>query len=150
MLERRAFIELLRTHGRLQDELNEVLKEHGLSEPQFNVLRILRGAGSAGLPCQEVSGRMITRFPDMTRLLDRLAASGFVSRERSEEDRRVVVAKATRKGIEVLGRLDRPVARLHVRQLGHMRRGELMELIRLLEKARQGKEEGHDEVETRR
>lgn len=129
-------MEVLRTHGHLHDGLSRLLREKGLSEPQFNVLRILRGAGEDGLPCQAVAERMITRYPDITRLLDRLAASGLVERIRSREDRRVVVVTASRKALELLEQLDGPVAELHLRQLGHMTRAELSELIRLLDKAR--------------
>jgi DNA-binding MarR family transcriptional regulator len=135
-LEQRAFVEILRTYGGLHDELSALLKEQSLSEPQFNVLRILRGARPNGLPCQAVAERMITRYPDITRLLDRLEASGLIERARSRDDRRVVVVTATRKALELLARLDRPVAKLHLRQLGHMTRAALKELIRLLEKAR--------------
>ena len=135
-LEQRAFVQILRTYGWLHDEMSSLLKEQSLSEPQFNVLRILRGAGSNGLPCQAVAERMITRYPDITRLLDRLAASGLVERDRSRDDRRVVVVTATQKALELLGRLDRPVAELHLRQLGHMTRAELKEIIRLLGRAR--------------
>ena len=135
-LEQRAFVELLRTHSRLHEALSVPLKKHQLSEPQFNVLRILRGAGPGGLPCQAVAERMITRYPDITRLLDRLAASGLAERDRSHEDRRVVVVTATKKALKLLERLDRPVAELHKRQLGHMKRAELKELVGLLQKAR--------------
>lgn len=130
-------MEILRSHNRLHDELAHLLKEHGLSEPQFNVLRILRGAGRNGLPCQAVAERMITRQPDITRLLDRLESLKMIARDRSREDRRVVVVTPTKKALEILGKLDGPVATLHRRQLGHMTRSELTTLIRLLEKARQ-------------
>jgi len=130
-------VEILRTHSRLHDELAHLIKEHGLSEPQFNVLRILRGAGRQGLPCQAVAERMITRQPDITRLLDRLDGAGLIARDRSREDRRVVVVTLTKKALEILARLDGPVTTLHRRQLGHMTHPELATLIRLLEKARQ-------------
>ena len=144
-LEQRAFVELLKTHGALLTGLSGVLRKQGLSEPQFNVLRILRGARPDGLPCREVAERMITRGPDVSRLLDRLAESGLVERHRSERDRRVVVVRATRKALRILERLDRPVEALHVRQLGHMTSAELTKLIALLRRARPVERNGHHE-----
>lgn len=131
-----AFVELICTHGALFDELSTLLRGERLSEPQFNVLRILRGAGPEGLPCHEVGRRMVTRYPDVTRLIDRLVEAGLASRHRSDSDRRVVVIRLTRQAHGVLRRLDEPVTDLHARQLGHMTRNELTKLIALLEKAR--------------
>ena len=135
--EQEAYLNLLRTHGELYAEFHQLFKNAGISEPKYNVLRILRGAGPEGLPSLEVADRMITRLPDITRLVDRLEAEGLVRRERSDEDRRVVRVKATQNGLDVLARLDRPVADLHKLQLGHLSRPELEELSRLLEKARE-------------
>lgn len=139
-IEQHAFVELLRTHHVLGHQLTTLLKTEGLSEPQFNVLRILRGAGAEGLPCGEIAERMITPSPDISRLLDRLAALELVERSPSAHDRRVVVVRLTKRSERILGKLDRPVAELHCRQLGHLTRPELKTLIALLSKARTPKE----------
>ena len=137
-----AYLNLLRTAAVLAADFERLFKEHGLSEPKYNVLRILRGAkqngefNGEGVPSLEIGDRMITRVPDITRLVDRLEADGLVRRRRCEEDRRVVWVEITPKGLKLLGDLDEPLARLHRAQLGHMTRQELGELSRLLEEAR--------------
>src|SRR5688572_24503804 len=127
-----AYLNLLRTTTVLAADFERLLKDAGLSEPQYNVLRILRGAsegargdgGGVGLPCLEVASRMITRVPDITRLVDRLEAAGLVERSRTSEDRRVVLVKITKKGLEAISPLDGPLAEVHKRQMGHMTRRE--------------------------
>lgn len=138
--EEEAFLNILRTGTLLASQGSQLLKAHGISEPQYNVLRILRGAkagGDAALPCLEIASRMITPVPDITRLVDRLEAAGLVERRRTPEDRRVVLVAITRAGLEKLSPLDKPVLDLHRRQLGHLSRAELASLNRLLVKARQ-------------
>lgn len=132
-LEQEAFLALLWTADRLQSQLAETLKPHGLSPTQYNALRILRGAGKQGLACSEIAQRMITRDPDITRLMDRLGRMGLVHRGRGTKDRRVVVGKITAKGGELLRQLD-PVMR-HFMQglLGHMEAKKLKTLLDLLE-----------------
>ena len=115
-----AFLDIMRTAEALKHDIEELLKRSGLSITQYNVLRILRGAGTDGLTCQEVIERMINRDPDVTRLLDRLEDRGLVTRERSREDRRVVRAYLTKEGVLLVEKLDDPVAELHVQQLGHL------------------------------
>lgn len=102
---------------------------------QYNVLRILRGSPEA-LPCGEIGSRMITRDPDITRLLDRLENRGLISRRREPEDRRTVLTRITREGMEVLARLDEPVQAAHRRQLAHLGRERLKSLCELLRTAR--------------
>ncbi len=131
-----AFLNLVRTYGVLEADFLRLFKQQGISEPKYNVLRILRGAGGDGLPSLEIASRMITRVPDVTRIVDRLETQGLVKRGRRSEDLRVVVVSITKKGIDLLAKLDEPVKQLHCRQLQHMTRGELEELSRLLEKAR--------------
>ncbi|HEU0013140.1 MAG TPA: MarR family transcriptional regulator [Longimicrobium sp.] len=134
--EAEAFLNLQRTAHALAAGLAALLKAHHLTRPQYNVLRILRGAGEQGLPAGEVVERMITRDPDVTRLIDRLEARGLVERRRCGEDRRVVWTRITPAGLEAVGALDAPVDALHRRQLGHLGPERLAELIRLLEEAR--------------
>jgi DNA-binding MarR family transcriptional regulator len=138
-LEAEAFISLLKTTDALVRGHTELLKNAGLSVAQYNVLRILRGAsatGDTGLRCAEVGDRLMTRDPDVTRLLDRLEKQALIARARSEQDRRVVTTRITPKGLEVLAQLDEPVEALHKRQLGHLTSGTLRALCGLLEDAR--------------
>ena len=115
-------------------------RPHALSQPQYNVLRILRGAGPAGLPSGEVGDRMVARDPDVTRLLDRMEARGLVARARDQADRRVVVARLTEAGRRLVDALDAPVQAMHARQLGHLSGAELHALSALLERARDAAE----------
>ena len=134
-LEREVFIALLRVHERLKGEMEALFAEQGLSEAQFNALRILRGAGPKGLPTQQIAERLITRQPDVTRLVDRLCAAKLVLRRRCEEDRRVVYVVLTAAGRKALGALDAPVDALHRRQFAHMERKQLALLGELLGEA---------------
>ncbi|HLJ40319.1 MAG TPA: MarR family transcriptional regulator [Candidatus Acidoferrales bacterium] len=133
--EESAFLELLRTTDMLSRGLIQVLKTEDLSATQYNVLRILRGAPQ-GLPCGEIANRMITRDPDVTRLLDRLEKRGLVSRCRETRDRRTVMTRITPRGLKMLARLDNPVQAGHHRQLGHLGRERLRTLVELLRAAR--------------
>jgi len=133
--EETAFLDLFRTCDLLSRGPAEVLKTEDLSPTQYNVLRILRGAPK-GLPCGEIAGRMITRDPDITRLLDRLAKRGLIARRRETRDRRVVLTKIAPEGLEVLARLDGPIQQSHRQQLGHLGRERLKKLADLLEAAR--------------
>src|SRR5208282_4398861 len=115
--EEAAFLELLRTTDTLSRGLIPVLKSEDVSPNQYNVLRILRGAPE-GLACGEIASRMITRDPDVTRLLDRVEKRGLISRCRETRDRRTVMARITPEGLELLSRLDEPVQAAHRKQLG--------------------------------
>jgi len=130
--ETEAYLALARASGRLQDELAVLVRGEGLSPAAYNVLRILRGARPEGLCCGEISERMVQRVPDVTRLVDRLEARGLVTRRRGETDRRVVFVTIREAGLALLAGLDAPVEALHRRQLGHLKKGELAELARLL------------------
>ncbi len=134
-----VFLNLMRTTDALLREVEEMLKPAGLSHTQYNVLRILRGAGPQGLACREIGERMLTRDPDITRLLDRLEAHGLVTRQRERTDRRVVNTRITPQGLRILQELDEPIAELHRRQLRHLRAPRLQSLVRLLEQAREGR-----------
>ena len=129
--EEAAFLDLLRTTDLLSRGLVQVLKIQDLSATQYNVLRILRGAPD-GLPCGEIANRMITRDPDITRLLDRLEKRGLISRFRESKDRRMVTARITTEGSKLLTRLDEPVREAHRKQLGHLGRERLRALTELL------------------
>ena len=126
---------LLRTADLLARGAEEAIKPSGLSATQYNVLRILRGAGPEGLCCGEVAERMLTHDPDITRLLDRLEKRGLVRRARESEDRRVITVRITQEGLRILAKLDEPIEELHRRQLGHLGQRRLQRLIDLLKSA---------------
>ena len=130
-----AFLELARTTDMLSRGLVGVLKAEELSSTQYNVLRILRGSPN-GLPCGEIASRMITRDPDITRLLDRLEKRALISRCRETKDRRMVMARITPEGLKLLARLDEPVQEGHRKQLRHLGRERLCALTELLQAAR--------------
>jgi DNA-binding MarR family transcriptional regulator len=136
-LEQEATLNVLRTADVLMQKITAVLKPFKLSHSQYNVLSILRGAGSDGLACREISERMITRDPDITRLLDRLETRGLVARTRDERDRRIVMARITPEGLRLLEVLDRPVAEVDRQPLQHLGEQRLRTLIKLLEVARE-------------
>ncbi len=138
--EQEAFLNLARTLDHLALPFERLFAAHGLTGPQYNVLRILRGHGGDGVPCHEVGAQMVTRMPDVTRLLDRLEQAGLVARRRSPRDRRVVLVRATPAGLSLLEKLDGPVLELHRAGLGHLARAELSELNRLLVKARRAEQ----------
>jgi DNA-binding MarR family transcriptional regulator len=132
-----AYLNLLRSAQWLSNDVERLFKQYGLSEATYNVLRILRGAGGDGLPCLEVASRMVTRVPDITRLIDRLIKLELVKRGRIESDRRVVLISISTKGLQMLDRVDGPVDALVGRLFSHMKSAELKHLSELLEKARQ-------------
>jgi len=134
--EEEAFVALLRTADQLQWRAAEMFKPHGLSPTQYNALRILRGAGPEGLACSEVGKRMINRDPDITRLLDRLERRGLIRRSREQKDRRVIKARITPAGLDLLKSMNREVAEFHRQLLGHLGEERLESLVRLLEAAR--------------
>lgn len=133
--EEAAFLDLVRTCDLLSRGLVQILKTEDISPTQYNVLRILRGS-PAGLPCGEIANRMITRDPDVTRLLDRMEKRGLISRSRDIKDRRTVTARITTAGLKVLGRLDEPIQDVHRKQLGHLGRNRLWALTELLATSR--------------
>ncbi len=137
-LREEAHVSVARTAAVLHDAFERILKPHGLSAAQYNVLRILRGAGDEGLCRYEVRERMVTRMPDVTRLLDRLEDAGLITRLRGTEDRRLVSTRLTKKGRHLVADLDGEVAAEHSRRLGHLSDRQLQSLIDLLALAREG------------
>ena len=137
-IEDEAFVNLQRTGDALMQGVAATLKPTGLSPTQYNILRILRGAEPDGLACREIGERMITRDPDITRLLDRLEERLLVTRARGTEDRRVILTRITGEGLRILAPLDDPIEALHVKQLGHLGPERLHALITLLEAVRGG------------
>ena len=135
-LEEAVFLDLLRTSDVLSRRLAYILKNEDLSSNQYNVLRILRGAPE-GLACGEIGSRMISRDPDITRLLDRLEKRGLISRCREAQDRRTVLTRISPEGLKLLARLDEPVQQAHREQLGHLGRERLKALTELLRDSRE-------------
>jgi DNA-binding MarR family transcriptional regulator len=135
-LEAQVFVSLLRTGDALARGAEVLLKTMGLSSAQYNVLRILRGAGNEGLACSAIGCRMISRDPDITRLLDRMESRGLIARTRGTKDRRVVKTRITTEGLRLLEQLDAPVQELHRRQLHPLAAKDLRQLSRLLERVR--------------
>ncbi len=134
--EELVFTELHRTADILSRGPALLLKAEELSATQYNVLRILRGAAE-GLACGEIGNRMITRDPDITRLLDRLEKRGLISRCRETKDRRMVMARITSEGMKLLARMDGPVREMHCKQLGHLGGERLRALTALLQLSRE-------------
>jgi len=134
--EEAALLDLVRTCDLLSRRPAQVLKKEDLSPTQYNVLRILRGAPD-GLACGEIASRMITRDPDITRLLDRLEKRGLISRCRETKDRRTVMARITPAGLNLLAELDEPIRAVHRKQLGHLGHKRLRALADLLRLARE-------------
>jgi len=137
--EQETYLSLLRTADALQAQVEARLKEFGLTGTQYNALRILRGAGPEGLPCREIGERMITRDPDITRLLNRLEDRGFVERTRAKQDRRVIYGRITAAGLKLLRKLDNPIEKHGREMLRHVGQEKLKQLIELLELVRGGK-----------
>jgi DNA-binding MarR family transcriptional regulator len=135
-LEQEAVLNVLHTADVLLQRITAVLKPFKLSHSQYNVLRILRGAGPEGLACREIGERMITRDPDITRLLDRLEARGLLTRTRDQKDRRVITARITSEGRRLLEVLDQPIGEVDRQPLQHLGEQRLRTLIQLLELAR--------------
>ena len=136
-LEEEAALNLFRTVSLIEEGTNDFLREHGLTPSQYNVLRILRGAGETGLGRNEIGERMLKRAPDITRLLNRMEAAGLVHRQRSTTDRRCVPTVLTDKGHALVDALDRPNAELQHAQFGHLSEGQLLTLIETLTQIRE-------------
>ena len=135
LLEEAIFVTLLKTADSLSQYFEQLFKSAGLTPAQYNVLRILRGAGPGGLPCSAIGERMISHDPDMTRLLDRMEKHGWITRARETRDRRVVKTRITTEGLKILKKLDQPVREQHKKRFQHMSPARLKALGELLEEA---------------
>ncbi len=129
---------LMRTADVVRRSFGRVLEEQGITLQQYNVLRILRGAGDSGLPTLEIGSRMIEESPGITRLIDRLEAKAWVRRERCPHDRRQVLCWITAAGLGVLESLDEPMADADDRALSMLSTEDKSHLIRLLDAIRVG------------
>ena len=138
LLEEEVFLNMIRATSQFTAPFSELFKTHGLSEATYNILRILRGHGGPGRSCGQIGDELITRVPDVTRLVDRLEQLGLVTRNRIQEDRRVVLIQITAKGLELLASIDSPIVQLQRTQFAHMSRTDLKQLNHLLSVARSG------------
>jgi len=140
-------VSLLRTADLVRRSLGTVVEEQDITLQQYNVMRILRGAGDAGLPTLEIAERMIEQTPGITRLIDRLETKKLVHRERCLTDRRQVFCRITKEGLALLARLDEPVREAERVALAELSERQLAQLLALLDRARNGL---HAALETRR
>lgn len=134
--EQEAYLNLVHTHSVLESEFARLFKQHGLSQPLYNVLKVVIRAGSQGVPSQSIAQYMLANDPDITRLVDRLEKIGLVTRERGTQDRRLVWVKITDDGCRQIEALEALVKALHKRQLSHMSAAKLAQLNQLLVEAR--------------
>ena len=135
-LHAEAFLNVVRTADQLQHGLHLRLKPYGMTETQYNSLRILRGAGDPGLTCSEIADRLVGHHPDITRLLNRMERQGIVRRSRDTKDRSTVITRITRSGLDRLKELDEVVATTVTALLDELSENELRKMIALLERAR--------------
>jgi len=133
-----AIISIMRTSALIQRRLNGIVSREGITQPQYNVLRILRGAGEAGIPTLAIRDRMIDASPGVTRLLDRLERAGYARRERAAPDRRQVLCRITADGLSLLSRLDGPISAYDDDAVAMLSAAEKRELVRLLDTIRSG------------
>jgi len=136
-LEQEAYLQLWRTYDRLREIDERVFAGHGISAQQYNALRVLRSVHPAGVATAALGGRLVSRAPDMTRLLDKLEDRGLVRRRRRADNRRVVEAWITPAGLALVKRLAAAVRQCGRDQLGHLDAASLRQLVGLLERARQ-------------
>jgi DNA-binding MarR family transcriptional regulator len=136
LLEEETHLSIVRTAAILEHAMAQALKPYGLTVTQYNVLRILRGAGEGGLCRNEIGERLLRQVPDVTRLLDRLRDLKLIGRERTDTDRRMVRTHITPKGLKILAELDAPVRAFHRTRLEGMSRQKLRQLVDTLAELR--------------
>ena len=134
--EQKAYLNMVYTQEKLSETFTALFKPYVLTQPQYDVLRILREAGNKGIYTMTILELMVTHVADITRLIDKLIKEKYAKRQIGKIDRRVIFVKITPKGLDVLAKLDKPALKLHKEQLGHLTRKDLSELNRLLNKSR--------------
>ena len=139
--QQEAFLGLWRTYDRLRMLEDELFSKHDLTAQQYNALRLLKAEYPGALPTLELAGQLVSRAPDITRLVDRLEQRGLVARERMADNRRVVQVGITDAGLKLLKELEQPVRQCHQQQLGHLAASDLQALLELLRSARRPHED---------
>ena len=135
-LRQEVFLNLWRTYDRLRALEDELFAAYDLTPQQYNVLRLLKAERPTGVPTIALADRLVSRAPDITRMLDKLEQRGLIGRERPADNRRVVLVKCTPAGVALLEQIAEPLRACHERQLGHMKKADLQNLVRLLRAAR--------------
>ncbi len=135
-----AILNVVATDSWIDGEMVAALAPHGITQAQYNVLRILRGCHPGHYTCSDIASRLLDRTPDVTRLLERLKARGLIRRQRAEHDRRVVEVEITDEGLALLAALDAPMEAALTCLTRHLTDDELATLSRLLEKLRTDQE----------
>ena len=136
-LEQEAFLSLWRTYDRLRALEDELFAVHDLTSQQYNAMRLLRSEHPHKIRTLDLAGRLVSRAPDITRLIDKLVERGLVDRDRPADNRRIVCIGITDSGIALLRELQKPIRVCHSRQLGHLPAKALRELVALLRAARE-------------
>jgi DNA-binding MarR family transcriptional regulator len=144
-LEQEVFLSLWRTYDRLRMLEDELFAKYDLTSQQYNAMRLLKAEHPSSIPTLTLANRLVSRAPDITRLLDKLEQRSLIERERLPDNRRVVQVKLTESGIALLDQLSEPLQECHSRQLGHLSSMQLKQLVELLRLARSPLEEpeGH-------
>jgi len=140
-LEQEVYLNLWRTYDHLRAMEEAVFGPRGITSQQYNVLRLLAANHLAPLPTLTIANRMISKAPDITRMLDKLEAGGWILRTRPVENRRTVLISITSVGIDLLREIAGPLQQCHERQLGHLSNEELTQLAALLRSARKPHEQ---------
>lgn len=135
--QQEVYLNLWRTYDRLRALEDELFREYDLTAQQYNLLRLLRGEHPRPTATLLLASRLVSRAPDITRMLDKLETRKLIARQRSAENRRTVQIVITPAGLSLLKTLDEPLRHCHARQLGHLSRGQLKQLTELLREARQ-------------
>lgn len=135
-VEVEAYVSLMRTYAVLSQPLNDLFKDFGITQTIYNLMRIIRGGPEDGVPCAIISDRLVTRVPDVTRLVDRAVEAGLVERNRPESDRRVVLLTLTPKGTDLLNAMQEPLLQAHHVQMKGLNKAELGTLVELLARLR--------------
>lgn len=135
-LEVEAYVSLMRTYAVLSQPVNDLFKSFGITQTLYNLMRIIRGGPAEGVPCAIIADRLVTRVPDVTRLVDRAVEAGLVERNRPESDRRVVLLTLTPKGIALLNDMQEPMLQAHHAQMKGLNKDELAVLVDLLARLR--------------
>lgn len=140
-LEQEVFLNLWRTYDRLRIQEDELFGRFGLTPQQYNALRLLRAENPEAVPTLTLAARLVSRAPDITRMLDKLEERGLIVRERPADNRRVVRVGITKVGLSLLDDIAQPLQECHARQLGHLSAADLRQLCSLLRRARGPHEE---------